>query len=166
MNHADALTPLTVSLPKQKWIQQAAKPDSFFTFIFLKHVLVRLEILQFVCEHIRSRSVAGHWRSGRGWSFTGRTGELKPDRPAPLLRYRRRPASPPRSANRPMSATSSAASAAHLSRAPVRGDPRLSFTVSQQMPNRFFKYQFSRYAVLRAYFTLLLFLTLFMCGQH
>lgn len=38
-----------------------------------------------------------------------------------------------------MSATSSAASAVHLSRAPVRGDPRLSFTVSQQTPNRFFK---------------------------
>lgn len=76
MNHADALTPLTVSLPKHKLIKQAANPDSFFTFIFLKHVLVRLEILQFVGEHIRSRSVAGHLRSDRGWSFTGRTGEV------------------------------------------------------------------------------------------
>lgn len=72
MNHADALTALTLSLPKHKFIQQAAKADSIFTFIFLKHVLVGLEILQLVGERIRSRSVAGHWRSGRGCSFTGR----------------------------------------------------------------------------------------------
>ncbi len=53
-----------------------------------------------------------------------------------------------------------------FSRAPARGDPRLSFTVSQQTHSSSQLYQFSRYAALRAYLPLLLFLPLFMCDQH
>lgn len=143
---------LTVALPfgsdrviKQNsthLIHQTAELNSFFTFIFLKHILVRLEVLQFVGEHIRSRSVTGHCRGGRGWSFTSRTSELKPCPSAwPMSAAASWPATPcfpPTSTNRPMSGTSSADSAVNLSRSAGKrtgcGYQGLSFTVSSSFP--------------------------------